>query len=151
MLCYDGQLGNGSIATHFILLSRPSTSSATNGYVVVPEKPSRNGAPTSTNEEQTMQVPSSNLVLPQSLFNELLCILPVLEHELLSYLVHFFYFHRNLLMNYLLKIFQLWKTFDVMFLLMYIFCRRGNKRVDVHVRRIRPVRFLLKDGDVAAC
>ena len=70
MLCYDDQSRNDSVATHFILLSSTATSSATGGYVVVPEQPSRN-------EEQTRKAPISYIVLPQNLFNELLCFLPV--------------------------------------------------------------------------
>ena len=95
MLCYDGKLRTGSVFTHFILLSRTTTSSATGGFEVVPERPSRNEEPTSRNEERTRNVPSSRLVLPQNLFNELLCILPVLEHEILSSLAHWFHFHRE--------------------------------------------------------
>ena len=93
MLCYDGQLRNGSVATHFIHLISTAASSATGRYVVVPERTCRNEKPTSTNEEQTRNVPSSNLVVPQNLFNELICILPVLELEILNYLAHFFPFH----------------------------------------------------------
>ena len=59
MLCYDGQLRNGSVATHFLLLSSTVTSSATGGYVAVPERPSRNEEPTSGNEEQTRNVAGS--------------------------------------------------------------------------------------------
>ena len=86
MLCYDGQLRNGSVATHFILFSSNATSSATGGNVVVPERPTRNEEPISRIEVQTC-----HLVLPQNLLNELVCILPVLEHEMLSYLTHFFF------------------------------------------------------------
>ena len=78
MLCYDGQLRNGSVATHFILLSSNATSSATGGCVVVPEQPSRNEDPISRNEEQNRNAPSSYVVLSQNLFNDLRCILPVL-------------------------------------------------------------------------
>ena len=85
MLCYDGQLRNGSVATDFILLSSTAASSATEGYVVVPERPSRTEEPTSRNEEQTRNVLRSYRVLPQTLFNELLRILPVFEHEIRSY------------------------------------------------------------------
>ena len=90
MLCYDGQLRNGSVATHFILLSSTATISATGGYVVVLERPSRNEEPTSRNEEQTKNVPSSYLILPQNVVNELICILLVLKHEKMSYSVHLF-------------------------------------------------------------
>ena len=82
----------------FIFLSSTATSSATGGYVVVPERPSRNEEQTSRNNEQTRKIPSSNLVLLQNLVNELICILPVLVHEILSHLRHLFYFHSNYLM-----------------------------------------------------
>ena len=115
MLCYDGQLRNSPVATHFILLSSTATSSAAGGYVVFPERPSRNEEPTSRNEEQTRNVPSSHIVLPQNLFNELAYILPVLDHEILSYSVHSFYFNGNWLKNYFKNIFQFRKTFDLLF------------------------------------
>ena len=47
-------------------------------------------------------------------------------------------------MSYLLKTFQLRKTFDVLFLLMIICCRSGNKCFDVLFRRIRPYIFYQK-------
>ena len=70
MLCYDDQLRNGPIVTHFILFSSTAASSATGGYVVVPEWPSKNEEPANENEERTKNVLSSDLVLPQNLFNE---------------------------------------------------------------------------------
>ena len=101
MLWYDGQLRNGSVATHFILIST-AMSSATGRYVVIPEWPSRKEEPTGgkeestgRNEEQTRKAPRSYLVLPQKLCSELICILSVLEHEILSYLARLFFFHRN--------------------------------------------------------
>ena len=94
MLCYDGQLRSGSVVTRFIFFSSTATSSATGGYVIVPQRPSRNEESTSRNEEPTRHVRSSNIVLSQNLFNELRCILSVLEHEKLSYLAHLLYFHR---------------------------------------------------------
>ena len=95
MLCYDGQLRNSSVATHFFHFNSTATSSATSEFVTVPERPSRNEEPTSGNEEQTKNAPSSYLVLPQNLFNELLYILFVLSNEILSYLAHLFFVHRN--------------------------------------------------------
>ena len=115
MLCYDGQLRNGSVATDFILLSSTATSSVTGGCVVVAERPSRNEEPIRSIEEQIMNVASSYLVLPRNLFNELKCILLVLEHEMLSYLMHLFHFNRTSVLNYFLNIFQLQKTFDLLF------------------------------------
>ena len=84
MLCYDGQIRNAFVATHLILLSCTATSSATGGYVVVPERSSKNEEPTSTNEEQTTNSPSSYLALIQNMFNERICILPLIEHKRLS-------------------------------------------------------------------
>ena len=121
MVCYNGQLRNVSVASYFILLSSTETSSARGGYVVVPERPSRNEGPTSRKEEQTRNVPRSYLVLPQNLLNDIIWILPVFEHENLSYLVHLLYFDRNYLMNYFLNFFQLWKTFDPLFYYYYLF------------------------------
>ena len=70
MLCYEGQLRNVFVATHFILLSSTAMSSATGGYAVVPDRPNRNEDPTyrseepiSRIEEQTRNAPSSHLVL----------------------------------------------------------------------------------------
>ena len=37
-LCHIGQTRNGSVVTHSILLSSTATSSATGGYVAVPER-----------------------------------------------------------------------------------------------------------------
>ena len=89
MLTY--QLRKGSVATHFILLSSTTASSARGGYVAVPERPSGNEEPISRNEEQTRNAPSFYLVLSQNLFLELLCIFFVLEHEILSYLAFFIF------------------------------------------------------------
>ena len=65
VLCHLGQTRKGSVATHFILLSSTVTSSATGGYVVVPERfgqkeepASRNEEPASRNEERTRRKPS---------------------------------------------------------------------------------------------
>ena len=49
MLCHFGQTRNGSIATHFILLSSTATISATGGYVDVPERYRQNEEPASRN------------------------------------------------------------------------------------------------------
>ena len=95
MLCYDGQLRNGSVAHKFIPLSNTATSSATGEYLTVPERPNRNEEPTSRNEGQTRNVPISYPVLPQKLFNELRCIFPLLEHETLNYLTYLFYFNQE--------------------------------------------------------
>ena len=83
---------NGSVVTHSIHFSNTATSSATTDNVTVPEPPSRNEEPTSRNKEQTRKVPISYLVLSQNLFSEIICIFFVLEHEILSYLAHFFIF-----------------------------------------------------------
>ena len=53
MQCHFGQTGNVSVATHFMLLSSTATSSATGGYVVVPESFGQNEEPAGRNEERT--------------------------------------------------------------------------------------------------
>ena len=95
MLCYDGQIRNGSVATHFFQFSSTATSSATSEYVTILERPSRNEQPTTRNEEQTGNIQGSYLVLPQNLFNEITCIRPVREHEILNYSAHLFFLHCN--------------------------------------------------------
>ena len=55
MLCQFGQTRNGYVATFFILLSSTATSSATRGYVVVPELFGQNEEPACSNEELTKE------------------------------------------------------------------------------------------------
>ena len=91
MLCHDGQLWNSSVITPFFSDNRTAISSATSKYGTVPERLSRSEEPTNRIEEQTGNVPSSYLVLPQKMFSEIICILLVIEHEILSYLAPFFF------------------------------------------------------------
>ena len=58
MLRHFGQTRNGYIATNFILLSSTAASSATSGYVVVPEHFGQNEEPAGSNEERTRKKPS---------------------------------------------------------------------------------------------
>ena len=58
MLCQFGQTRNGYVATFFILLSSTAASSATSGYVVVPERFGQNEDPACSNEERTRKKPS---------------------------------------------------------------------------------------------
>ena len=53
MLCQFGQTRNGYVATYFIFLSSTAASSATSGYVVVPEHFGQNEEPACSNEEWT--------------------------------------------------------------------------------------------------
>ena len=57
MLCQFGQTRNGHVATYFILLSSTAVSSATSGYVVVPERLGQNEEPACINEERTRKKP----------------------------------------------------------------------------------------------
>ena len=50
MLCHFGQKWIGSVATHFFLLSSTATSSATEDYVVIPERFVQNEEPASRNK-----------------------------------------------------------------------------------------------------
>ena len=52
-LCHFEQSRNGYIATHFILLRASVESSATSGYVVVPERFGQNVEPACRNDERT--------------------------------------------------------------------------------------------------
>ena len=84
MLCYDGQLRNSFVLTHFPSDKSTATKSATGGYVTVPERPSRNEEPTSRNEGQTRNNPTSYLVLPHNLYSEIKRIFAVQENDILS-------------------------------------------------------------------
>ena len=57
-LCHFGPTPNGYVATHFNLLSSTAESSATSGYVVVPERFSQNEELASRNEERAKKEPS---------------------------------------------------------------------------------------------
>ena len=58
MLCQFGQTRNGYVATYFILFSSTAASSATSGYVVVPERIGQNEGPACSNKEGTRKEPS---------------------------------------------------------------------------------------------
>ena len=53
MLCHFGQMRNSFVASNFILISSTATSSASCGYVVVPERFGRYEEPAGSNEERT--------------------------------------------------------------------------------------------------
>ena len=65
MLCHFGQTRNGYVATYFSLLSSTAASSATSGYVVVPEHFGQNEEPAFSNEERTRKNPSFVLKVNQ--------------------------------------------------------------------------------------
>ena len=58
MLCQFGRTRNGYVATYFILLSSTAVSSATSGYVVVPERLGQIEETACSNEERTKKKPS---------------------------------------------------------------------------------------------
>ena len=58
MLCQFGQTRNVYVATRFILLSSTAESSATSGYVAVPEHFLQNEEPACIHEERTKKKPS---------------------------------------------------------------------------------------------
>ena len=58
MLRQFGQTRNGYVATYFILLRGTAESSATSGYVVIPERFGQNEEPACSNEERTRKKPS---------------------------------------------------------------------------------------------
>ena len=56
-LCHFGRKRNGYIATHFILLSSTVDSSATSGYVVVPERFGQNEEAAASNKQRARKKP----------------------------------------------------------------------------------------------
>ena len=58
-----------------------------------------------------------------------------------------FYFIFTLLIKEILRSFHLW---SILLPRLWTTCRRGNKRFDVHLRRIRTVHFLSKVGKGAS-
>ena len=58
MLFHSGRTRNGYVANQFILLSSTAKSSATGGYVVVPERWGQSEARASRNVERTKKKPS---------------------------------------------------------------------------------------------
>ena len=58
-LCNFGQTRNGSVATHFILLSSTATSSTTGDYAAVPERFGQNEEPASRIRQRARNKPSS--------------------------------------------------------------------------------------------
>ena len=58
MLCQFGRTRNVYVANRIILLSSTAESSATSGYVVVPEHFLQNEEPACINEERTRKKPS---------------------------------------------------------------------------------------------
>ena len=59
MLRHDGHLRNSSVFTHFHSDSSAATSTALIKYEIILQRPGRNEEPTSRNEENTKNVPSS--------------------------------------------------------------------------------------------
>ena len=57
-LCHFERTRNGYVATQFIRLSSTAESSATSGYVVVPERSGQNEEPASINKERAGKKPS---------------------------------------------------------------------------------------------
>ena len=66
MLCHFGQTRNKPVGSRFILLSSTAESSATSGYVVVPERFGQSEARASSNVERTRKKPT---FVPSSGFN----------------------------------------------------------------------------------
>ena len=65
-LCHFGQTRNDFVATHLILLSGTTETSATSGHVAVPERSGQNEETAGGNEERTKKKPG---FVPRSEFN----------------------------------------------------------------------------------
>ena len=126
MLCHLGWTRNGYVATRFILLNRTAESSATSGYVVVPERSGQSEARASRNPEQTRKKPS---FVPSSGFNRCsmqphvnMNFIPLLSVLQFMYFIYFRCVFINLL---------LWKTSLIFCLCFYLLSRRENNHFDV--------------------
>ena len=58
MLCHFGQTRNGYVATYFFHISSTAASSATSGYVVVPQHFGQSEKPASRKKERAREKPS---------------------------------------------------------------------------------------------
>ena len=81
MLCHFGRTWNGSVPTHFILLSSTAMSSATGGYVVVPERFGQNEETASRNDERTRKRPSFVLKNVFKRCSDKTCLFQTLIHD----------------------------------------------------------------------
>ena len=104
-MCHFGQTWNGSVANHFILLSSTAESSATSGYVVVPERLGQNEEPAGNNKERAKEKPS--LVPNVNLVDAI--VFP--KHVFIIFYDKFCVFY--LFMVYFFSTFFLWKIFSI--------------------------------------
>ena len=130
MLCHFRQTRNGYVATYFILLSSTAASSATSGYVVVPEHVGQNEEPACINDERTRKKPTF-----ASKVNLIDSIVIKIFYEQFSILPIFCAFSNT---------FLLWKIFWIFCLCYYSLCRCGIKHFDVNFPLIRPIYFRRK-------
>ena len=141
MVCHFRRTVNSYVATQLNFLNITAGSSATNGYVVVPERFGQIGYPASRNEERAVKkhsfVPGSenNRYKMKTLKN--VNFIHHLYVFCLCFLFKFGAFFSNSLFWKILLIFCLWNS---------LFCRRGSYDFDVPFWRIGAVVFLSKDG-----
>ena len=112
MLCHFGQTRNGSVTTHFILLSSTAMSSGTGGYVVVAERFGENKGPVSRNEELTRKKLS---FVPEDVINqcsEITRIFLTCNHDFLKYFFNIDEFY---------KIFLLWENLLILCFVLIFF------------------------------
>ena len=120
MLCHFGGTRNGYVATRFILLSSTAESSATSGYVVVPERSGQSKARASRNVERTRKKPS---FVPGSGFNQ--CSMKTHVNMNFTYPLYILYFIYFIYFRCIFTNFFLWKTCMIFCLCYYLLFRRG--------------------------
>ena len=133
-LCHFGRSRSGYVVTHFILLSRTAESSATSGYVVVPERYGQNEGQACRKEEWARKKPG---FFPSSGFKR--CNMKTHVNMNLTHLLYVFFL--CVFLVYSSSFFFLWKTFLITYLCYYFLCRREKNHFDVHFWLIGPVLF----------
>ena len=131
---------NGSVATHFILLSSTAASSSTVGKVIVLERFGQNEEPAGSIKERTWKKPN---FVPKVDLNDAMMFLKCNHKPPLFFLSY-------LTIDEFFNIFLLGNFFWSFCLYYFLWYRREDKHFVVHSWRIRPVLFPSKDGKDAA-
>ena len=140
-LCHFGRTRNGYVAARFILLSSTAKSSATSGYVVVPEPFGQSEARAVRNAERSKKKPS---------FFPAVDLIDAIWKHMYTWTLSITFMYFVLCISFIFwcifSNFLLWKTCSIFCLSFSLLSRRGNNHFDLHFWRIRPVLFLSKEG-----
>ena len=134
-LSYFGRTRTCYVATHFIPLSSTAKSSATRGYVVVPEIFGQKAEPANRNEERTRKKLS---FVPSSGFEQCRTYTNVNMNFSIIFISCLCFFR----FNAFLSSFFFWRIPLIFCLCLFLLCRCGNVHFDIHFYWIRPARCL---------